>query len=1345
MAVISQSLKNIEDIYPLSPMQEGVLFHTLLNPSSGVYLMQDRYLLDGKVDPLAFRQAWQQVVERHDVLRASFVWEDQKRPLQIVHKYADVPLVELDWRGWSTTQQDQELTKLLHEELRTGFNFAKAPLLRLRLIRLTEHTYHFTRSYHLILMDAWCFSIFMTDFFAFYSAQVHGSLVNSSKPQPYREYIAWLQKQDLAAAETFWRAYLKGFDTPTYLGVRAYGQQLIDDHTNIVDHVQSLSVETTRTLSVLAQHHQLTLNTFVQGAWALLLHHYSGVPEVLFGVTVAGRPPDLEGVEEIVGLFINTLPLRVSVAPEQGLINWLKTIFAQNVRMRQYEYTPLVQIQGWSDVPRGQSLFDSLFVFENAPVDPSLTQDALPFGIQAEGNRTHTNYPLTVVILPGERLGLQLTYNRRQFDDAAISRMVEQFRYLLEQMAQAPHSHLGDLTLLSPTEQQQVAVAWNQTAATFPSDANVAELFDAQATRTPKTVAVRCGEESITYAELNQRTEQVVQALVAEGVRPDKIVAVLMERGIDLVVLLLGIFKAGGGYLPLDLQHPEARWRQILTQGQVELLLTTEALQPCVTSKTWDGGLQVRTIESLMRGSAPRPRPMRQTHPSQLAYVIYTSGSTGIPKGAMVTQQGMVNNVWGKVPLLGLTATDVVAQTASHCFDISIWQLLSALLCGGRVEIIADEIVRDPPRLLATLARTGVTVAELVPSLLRELLAVEPPVALPTLRWLLPTGEAIPPELCRTWFAQYPAVPLLNAYGPAECADDVAYYKITAAPPTEEMVVPIGRPAANLQLYVLSQDLQPAPIGITGEICIGGVGVGRGYLQDPMRTAAIFVPHPHSQKPGERLYRTGDLGRYREDGNIEFAGRRDHQVKVRGFRIELGEIEARLVEQAQVREAVVVVREDGAGEKKLVGYVVPESGSTVMADDVRAHLTQSLPGYMVPSHVVLLDKLPLTPNGKVDRWRLPTPDLRRSEQGYVAPRTTKEMILTNIWEDVLGKHPVGIHDNFFELGGHSLLAAKLISRIQEMMKESLPLKALFEFPTITRFLEFMEEKSIARSFLVPLKKTGLLPPLYCIDPTGTMVSVYEPMAQALAEDQPAYGVELRNIFGLSSERTSIMTLAKEQALAIRHHQPKGPYYLIGWSLGGCLALAIAHFLEEQGQTIEFLGILDTQKSGVIQEQMTTPDLWTEILSYLPEENRQDFLSQSYEDRQSLKDRLLGLPWDQKIEQVIVWGQEREIFPTNISREALEETKFRYSLIKNVDDFFEACKGEFVKSSLHIWWASETLIQYDGRPPIDWQLYTQGAVCTTVIKGNHRTVVDSPLVHQQVSQVLIDLQPVGLRA
>lgn len=1043
--------RNVEEVYPLGSMQEGLLLHTLMNPHSGIYLMQDRYEIRGRLDIDAFRKGWQQVVDTHSVLRTAFVWDTDAKPHQIVYRNVAAPFEFLDWRDVSKEIQDERLCALLRAELEAGLPLDQAPILRIRLIRMEEERWVFFRSHHHILMDAWCLSLLLTDFLAYYGGWVNGKPIPDKRVTPYRDYIAWLQKQDLAAAEAYWRNALKGFAVLTHLAASRPPVPLPPNEPAVADEILFLSENDTAALHALAKRHRLTPNTFLQGAWALLMSHYTDRSEALFGVTVAGRPAGLEGVEEMVGLFINSLPLPVQVRPEAPLLDWLQDLQARNIEMRQFEYAPLGQIQQWSEAPRGQPLFDTLLVFENVPVDPSLRGGALALNILGYESRTHTNYPLTVVLIPEKALHLQLTYDRSRFDAAAVFRMLAHYKTLLESMVRRPEARLDDLSLLPWEEAHRVLVQWNDTGTEPTVEFSYQRRFEAQAARTPEAIAAVCGGAEITYADLNAGANRIAHALIEAGVGPETIVAVMNVRGIDFLRMVLGILKAGGAYLPLDPDHPAPRLLQILASSRPAVVLTrSEYLQRVgsLFSEIGPGGLpRVIDADAIVGGAWSENNPPIRSRGENLAYVLYTSGSTGIPKGALVEQRGMMNNFQSKISTLGLGPEDVIAQTASQCFDISVWQLLTPLLCGARVHIIPDAVVRDPQSLMRELSERGVTVLELVPSLLQALLDV-PGIALPRLRWLLPTGEALPAPLCRRWMETFPEVALLNAYGPAECSDDVAYHRIKGRPPGEG-TVPIGRPIENLRLYILNRFLRPAPVGVIGELFVGGVGVGRGYLGDPVRTAESFIPDPFGAATGGRLYKTGDLARFRNDGVIEFLGRADHQVKVRGHRIELGEVEARLMEHPQIREAAALAREFDAGDTRLVAYVVSNGGASLDPDSLRRFVKQTLPDYMAPSAFVFLDALPRTPNGKIDRKGLPQVDFSGTSQTcYTAPRTETEKALAAIWAEVLKVGQVGAENDFFELGGHSLLATQILSRVRAAFQVELPLFVLFEATTV---------------------------------------------------------------------------------------------------------------------------------------------------------------------------------------------------------------------------------------------------------------------------------------------------------
>jgi amino acid adenylation domain-containing protein len=1032
-------------------------------------------------------------MERHGVLRTSFVWEGVEEPLQVVHKEVALPLAVEDWREMSVEQQQERLELLLKTDRYRPFILSEPALMRLTTIRMGECAYYFVMSFHHLLADGWSWPIILKDVFRSYDAYSRGEEVEMDAARPYRDYIAWLREQDLSAAENFWRQNLRGFSAPTPLALdhpagRAPESEKLFDNQEL-----RLSAKMTASLQGLARKHQLTVNTMMQGAWALLLSHYSREDDVLFGVTVAGRPTALEGAEIMVGLFINTLPLRVRIPRDKKLVAWLKQLQEQQVELSQYEYSPLMDIQGWSEVPRGTALFESILVYEKypVPVDNSVREESKSLQLHDVRAGEHTHYPITIEVAGSARLLLRAGYDCRRFDAATIGRILIHFQTVLDSMVERPEQLLSEVRVLPEDEKQQVVELWNETATDRFPEQSFSELFEAQAARTPDAIAVSCGGEQLSYLELKRRANRIAVALGEAEVGADTIVALMAERGIEFLTAVLGTFKAGGAYLPLDPLHPATRVAQILEQSRTTLILATRDfaafLSDALENLSSDGRPRILFIEELLeRVQADEDLPGVNAQ-TDLAYVIYTSGSTGLPKGAMVEHAGMLNHLYAKISALGLSDADIVAQTASQCFDISVWQFLAALLVGGQVVVFRDEIAHDPSRLLREVDAEAVTILETVPSLLVAILDDEGLKAnerceLSALRWLVPTGEALPPEVCRQWLNLYPGIPMLNAYGPTECSDDVTHYAISETPAPDVTRIPIGRPIENTRIYILDERLSPVGIGVTGELCVGGVGVGRGYLHDAERTREAFLQDPFATDRKSRLYKTGDLARFLPDGNIEFLGRKDHQVKIRGFRIELGEIEAVLCAHGSVREAIVLAREDEPGDKRLVGYVVPAQEQMVDTGALRNYLKEKLPGYMIPAAFVELAELPLTPNGKVNRRALPAPDnLQPAQEETLTPILNPvEEVLAGIWIEVLRIKQVGIDDNFFELGGQSLLATQVIARIREIFRIEMPLRTLFEAQTIAE-LATEVEKGISVNgdrpmpSLVPMQRASEVP------------------------------------------------------------------------------------------------------------------------------------------------------------------------------------------------------------------------------------------------------------------------------
>jgi amino acid adenylation domain-containing protein len=1043
----------IEDTYPLSPMQQGMFFHTLQAAQSGVYIEQMVLSLHEDLNVKAFVKSWQQITERHPILRTSFHEQGLLQPLQFVHKQVRLPLKQHDWRHLSTVEQEERLQAYLQTDRKTEFDLTEPPLMRLALFRLAETDYRCIWTFHHILMDGRSFTIVLKEVFSCYQAFCQNQCWSSPIPRPYRDFIDWLSQQPVEATKDFWQELLKGFTSPTFLPTaylenveQGYGEQKIQ-----------LSATVSLALTTLAQHHQLTLNTLVQGAWAILLSHYNGENDIVFGCTRAGRNT-IEKAESMVGLFINTLPIRVQLSPEVPLIDWLKVLRTQWIELRNYEHTPLIKIQEWSGVSPGTPLFNTILVFENYTLNTTL---------RAQGGKwlqrefylfERTNYPLTASCYADSEILLAIEYDLTRFDHKTVSRILEQLKNLLTGMAMGGiEQPLIDLPLLSAAERHQLLVEWNDTHRDIPQNLCIHQLFEAQAERTPETIAVVFEGEQVTYRELNRRANQLAHHLQASGIEPESVVGLCVERSLEMIIGLLGILKAGGAYLPLDPNNPRERLACLLADSYASVLLTQDRLLD--NFPKYDGKLICLDTDWPIIAQESITIPDSDVTADNLAYIIYTSGSTGKPKGVMVEHRALVNFTEAGRIEYAITSNDRVLQFASISFDASAEEIYLSLTQGATLVLRTDEMLSSATTFWQNCSDLGLTVLDLPTAywhqLASEMVTVEPKFP-KLLRLVIIGGEKAQHELLVTWLKYAPhTIRLINTYGPTEATVVATMCDLLAEAAFQS--IPIGHPISNVEVYVLNQQLQPVSIGAPCELYLGGFGLARGYPNHPDLTAEKFIPHPFANIPGARLYRTGDLARYRPDGTIEFLGRKDHQVKLRGFRIELGEIEAVLRRHTAVREAVVLCREDNPGEKQLVAYVV-SSQETLTTSALRSTVKQTLPAHMIPSAFVALEVFPLLPNGKVDRRSLPAPEDadRTQRMAYVTPRTPIEETVATIWQDVLGLEQVGVHDNFFELGGHSLLATQVVSRVREELQVELKLTTFFEVPTVEQLAQGIE-------------------------------------------------------------------------------------------------------------------------------------------------------------------------------------------------------------------------------------------------------------------------------------------------
>ncbi|UQA92486.1 non-ribosomal peptide synthetase [Streptomyces halobius] len=1080
------SRPRIQDILPLSPFQEGLLFHSLYDASDAssadVYTVQWSFDLAGPLDAEALRGAAEAMLRRHPNLRAAFRQSKSGEPVQIVPTAVPLPWREVDLSAESRETADAESDHILLEDRARRFNPARPPLLRFTLIRFSADRHRLVLMNHHLLLDGWSMPLFMQELFTYYAKG--SDFAGLPHVTPYRDYLSWLGQQDQDTARKAWGEALAGLDGPTRVAAAASHQVTVfPERAEVV-----LSAEETLTLEQSVRQSGLTLNSAIQGAWGAVLSQLTGRADVTFGATVSGRSPELRGAETMVGLFINTVPVRIRIDPAASLRTSLSRLQDDQAQLMEHQHL------GLSDIHRasGRSeLFDTCIVFENYPLDSALfdLSDA-GLRITAVQCKDAAHYPLRLVVVPGERLRLWLDYRPDLFDQASAARILAQLARVLEAVVATPELPVGRVEITGADERLQVLETWNDTSRPVP-DATLSGLFEAQAAENPDAIAVTFEGEEVSYGELNAHANQLARHLAAQGAGPERRVAVALPRSVELVTALLAVLKCGAAYIPVDPDYPADRIAYMLQDADPTVVLTTDAVRAALPGNASDSddipyiALDQVSLDHLADTDlidGERTAPLTADSP---AYVIYTSGSTGRPKGVVVSHSGIVNRLLWMQDQYGLAADDRVLQKTPSGFDVSVWEFFWPLITGAVLVVARPEGHKDPAYLATLIQEQRVTTAHFVPSMLQVFLQ-EPAAARCTgLRRVICSGEALPAELAQRFLTTLD-VPLHNLYGPTEASVDVTSWECHRD--NQAASVPIGRPVWNTRLYVLDAALRPVPEGVTGELYIAGAQLARGYLNRHALTAERFVADPYG-KPGTRMYRTGDLARWRADGALEYAGRTDDQVKLRGFRIELGEIESVLAERAEVAQVAVIVREDRPGDHRLTAYVVgrgagtrgagtpgagtPDAG-TPDADALRAHLQQRVPEFMVPAAFMVLDALPLTPNGKLDRKALPAPELTTDGTGRT-PRTPQEQKLCTVFAEVLGLPEITIDDSFFDLGGHSLLATRLISRIRSTLDLELDIRALFETPTVAGLSERLNHGNSKRPALHPATRPAQTP------------------------------------------------------------------------------------------------------------------------------------------------------------------------------------------------------------------------------------------------------------------------------
>ncbi|WP_080497089.1 non-ribosomal peptide synthetase [Bacillus wiedmannii] len=1041
--------KNIEDIYPLSPLQEGMLFHYLDKPDSKLYYEQLVLTLVGDIDSNLFGKAWQLVTKSNEILRTIYRWDKLATPLQIVLKEHPLPITEHDL----ASEADEERKHHSLEQIKMSdkirhIDISSEPY-RITLCKLETGLYQMFLTNHHILLDGWSNGILLKEFFQTYNALHDGQEPRVIVKNKYKKFLEWNRQQDQSEQKDFWGRYLKGFDTKTLLPISSKMDKNISKPSR---YSITLSAETNRQMQKAVRELKTTTATILYTAWGILLQRYNNTLDAVFGTTISGRNARVEGLDNMVGLFINTPPLRVKTERNERVYDLVKKVEA-GIREREfYENTPLVDIKSYSEVEAQGSLFDSILVIENYPLEKQLMEGKSGLKVIDYSIFEQTNFDLTVEIELFDDIQIRFTYIEGLFDAVVVQRMAKHFLNILEAMIGNYDLLISEIDILTEDEERQIKIEFNDTTVEYPKSATIHELFEYQVEKMPEHIAAMCGDDKLTYRELNERSNQLARILRSKGVGRDTIVALIAERSLSMITAIMAIIKAGGAYLPIDPKIPKDRIQFILEDSGADLLLTQKHL---IDHYSFDVQMIDVDESALYEGDSSNLHPIGTSE--DLAYVIYTSGSTGKPKGAMIAHYSLVNRINWMQKEYPIHESDVIMQKTPCTFDVSVWEMFWWAITGATVCFLEPEGEKDPRTIVECINKYDVSTMHFVPSMLNIFLDyiedMDGLAKLESLKKVFCSGEALlakQAEKFNKLFYETTQARLINLYGPTEAAIDVSYFNCSTGDKLD--IIPIGKPIDNIQLYIVDNVGKLQPIGVAGELCIAGEGLARGYLNRSELTTEKFVSNPFTR--GTKMYRTGDLARWMADGNIEYLGRLDHQVKIRGVRIELGEIEKQLVDHPDVKEAAVIVKKDDSESSYLCAYVTV---GEVSIRELKKFLAKRLPSHSIPSFFVRMEKLPLSPNGKLDRKELPEPDLVTSMSvEYVEPSAELEKELAAIWQQVLGVKPIGIDHDFFELGGHSLRAMTVASKIHKELEVPVTVSLIFENPTIRELAKAIE-------------------------------------------------------------------------------------------------------------------------------------------------------------------------------------------------------------------------------------------------------------------------------------------------
>ncbi len=1354
------------DKLPLSFSQARLWFLDKLEPNNPAYNIVVGFRMDGSLQQQALQRSLQEIINRHEVLRTTFTQDASGNPVQVIHESKDISLSAIDLSHLQPEELDKQLEQAVREEALRPFNLQTDSLLRVYLYKLAEDTHVFVAVMHHIISDAWSFGVIVKELTQCYTAFAQGQ----ESPLPalalqYGDFAHWqrttFEQTQLPSLLNYWKQELSGEIEPLELPTD-FTRPAVTSYkgTEIPFAIERESYEGFKRL---CESQGATLFMGLLGVFKTLLMRYSGQEDLLVGTPIANR--NRKETEDIIGFFVNTLVIRTDVSDNPSFVKLLERIKEKTLQAYAHQDVPFERLVEELQPERSLShnpLFQVMFVLQNTPLSDLQLPDLRLTPIEMEG--ATVKFDLSLSMAETEK-GLEgaWEYNSDLFAPETIQRMIRNFQTLLAAIVTNPSLQLAELPVVTATEQKQLLLGWNNTQKDYSQDLCIHNLFEAWVEKTPEAVAVMHQEQQLTYRDLNERANQLAHYLQSLGVGSEVLVGICMERSPEMLIGLLGILKAGGAYVPLDPQIPTERLAFMLEDSGASVLLTQNSLLPILPE--YQGQVVSVDAESQVISQESKKAPVTKVQPDNLAYLIYTSGSTGKPKGVMIQHQPLVNYSQGRVSDFGLRSGERFLQFASISFDGAVAEIFSCLSAGATLVLRTDEMLSSIATFVQKSRDYGVTVMDIPTAYWHQLTfdlakgelekgeLAKGDLQLPeSLRLLAIAGERALPEQVEIWrksVGEYPQ--LINEYGPTEATVSATSCNLSNLDLTElsGREVSIGKPLQNLQVYLLDKNLEAVPIGVPGELYIGGVGLARGYHGRPSLTAEKFIPNPFNQEESARLYKTGDKARYLADGKIEFLGRFDHQVKLRGFRIELGEVETVLSQHPQVRETAIIIREEQASNKQLVAYVVPQPDAStedaltqnrLTTTELRQFLKAKLPEYMIPSAFVILEAMPLTSSGKVNRKALPTPSLdgNTRDSKSIPPRTALELKLVELWQEVLGVSPIGVTDNFFDLGGHSLLAIRCCTEIERQLGYSLPVVSFFREGTIEKIVLQLEsgdlekgelsEKSSNSDVLLPLQTKGDKTPLFLVHPAGGYGLSYSLLANSLGKEQPVYALQARGLDGKQKPLDTIQSMASVYIQAIKEVNPTGPYVIGGYSLGGLIAFEMVSQLETAGEQVENLLIIDTHPplpNDIEMEKSLDDNL--ALLGFIVEQ-----IGLHFNQKLSIDwEKLSTLEEEERLEHVLQILQNHEIVPPLSGKNLIMGLINVYKANSQASFHYQP---KSIKSSISLLKTAKLAASFPDDSTVGWGQLTEAQVHIHSINGEHESLLKEPYVNE-VSAVI----------